>query len=86
MYEYTLAVNSFLELSALSSLPYLTHLNVSHNKLTSVLDFDPPKNLLVMQICICTCRKLLLASILVPLVKLPERSDACEEGEEGVLM
>ena len=36
------------ELSALSTLPYLTHLNVSNNKLTSVLDFNPPKNLLVI--------------------------------------
>ena len=40
----------YVELSALSTLPYLTHLNVSNNKLTSVLDFNPPKNLLVYYI------------------------------------
>ena len=34
-------------LSVLSALPYLVHLNVSYNKLTAILDFQPPKNLLV---------------------------------------
>ena len=35
----------FSDLSPLSNLPYLIILDASHNKLTSVLDFNPPKNL-----------------------------------------
>ena len=33
------------DLSALGSMPYLLELDVSHNKLTKLLDFTPPKNL-----------------------------------------
>lgn len=33
------------DLSPLSSLDYLLILDVSHNKLTKLLDFKPPKNL-----------------------------------------
>lgn len=33
------------DLSPLSNLPYLLILDASHNKLTTVLDFKPPKNL-----------------------------------------
>ena len=35
------------DVTALGSLPYLTHLNMSGNKLTKVLDFDSPKALKV---------------------------------------
>ena len=35
------------DLSPLSSLPNLSSLNASHNKLTALLDFDPPHSLMV---------------------------------------
>lgn len=46
---YCYKLNSLfpLDLSVLSNLPYLTFLDVSYNKLTRVLDFQPPQNLTV---------------------------------------
>lgn len=35
------------DVSVLSNLPYLIFLDLSYNKLTTILDFQPPKNLLV---------------------------------------
>ena len=35
----------FSDLSPLNNLPYLLILDASHNKLTTILDFTPPKNL-----------------------------------------
>ena len=35
------------DVSVLGNLPYLIFLDVSYNKLTTILDFHPPKNLLV---------------------------------------
>ena len=49
-YWIHLSSHTHLDLPILSNLPYLVHLNVSYNKLTAILDFDPPKNLMV-----CTC-------------------------------
>ncbi|WAR26726.1 LRGUK-like protein, partial [Mya arenaria] len=37
--------NEITDLSPLSDLPYLLILNASHNKLSTVLDFKPPRNL-----------------------------------------
>ena len=35
------------DVSVLSNLPYLIFLDLSYNKLTAILNFQPPKNLLV---------------------------------------
>lgn len=37
-----------LDVSVLSNLPYLTFLDLSSNKLSTVLDFEPPHNLAVL--------------------------------------
>ena len=42
-----------LDVSVLSNLPYLTFLDVSINKLSTVLDFEPPHNLTVQSACVC---------------------------------
>ena len=42
-----------LDVSVLSNLPYLTFLDVSINKLSTVLDFEPPHNLTVQSSCVC---------------------------------
>lgn len=44
-HDMYIVLNFFSDLSPLSNLPYLLILDVSHNKLTTVLDFEPPKNL-----------------------------------------
>ncbi|KAG8440071.1 hypothetical protein GDO86_006024 [Hymenochirus boettgeri] len=43
-------LNHFLDLSCVSSMPYLTELNASNNKLTTFFDFLPPKNLKVVDL------------------------------------
>lgn len=40
----------FADISVLSNLPFLVYLDVSYNRLTNILDFDPPKNLMVCHV------------------------------------
>jgi hypothetical protein len=40
----------FPDVSVLGNLPYLIFLDLSYNKLTTILDFQPPKNLLVSRL------------------------------------
>ena len=44
-FQFSICFFCISDLSPLSNLPYLLVLDVSHNKLTTVLDFEPPKNL-----------------------------------------
>ena len=37
-----------VDLSALSNMPYLLDLDVSHNRIPSLLDFQPPKNIQIV--------------------------------------